>query len=160
MKAAHIILLAPGTLLALASPGAAQTFLTEAEAAGALLGKDANVHRQTQALTPEARKKLEDASGLRFPEPSFTFLIADNGKETTGYALVMNEIGKSEPITFMVGMSPEGKVSDVVLMTFRESRGAEVREPRFMRQFRGKSASSPLKVNHSCANTNCMCSRS
>jgi len=30
----------------------------------------------------------------------------------------MNEIGKTEPITFMVGMSPEGKVMEVVIMAF------------------------------------------
>src|SRR4051812_43691340 len=114
MKAAHIILVAPGTLLALASPAAAQTFMTEAEAAGVLLGKGANVHRQSQALTSEVRTQLEAASGLHFPEPSFTFLLADNKKEVTGFAVVMNEVGKSEPVTFMVGISPEGKVTDVV----------------------------------------------
>jgi thiamine biosynthesis lipoprotein ApbE/Na+-translocating ferredoxin:NAD+ oxidoreductase RnfG subunit len=152
MKPSAILVLAPGALLALASPAAAQTFMTEAEAAGAVLGKDVTLHRQAHVLTPEVRKQLEDSSGLRFPEPSFTFLIADNKREATGYAVVMNEIGKSEPITFMVGMSPEGKVGEVVLMTFRESRGAEVREPRFMRQFRGKTASSPLRVNQDVIN--------
>lgn len=152
MKPSAILVFAPGALLALASPAAAQTFMTEAEAATVLLGKDANLHRQGRALTPEARQRLEQASGLRFPEPSFSFLVADDGKQVTGYAVVMNEIGKSEPITFMVAMSPEGKVTDVVLMTFRESRGAEVREPRFLRQFRGKTASSPLKVNQDVLN--------
>src|SRR5438445_11266931 len=47
---------------------------------------------------------------------------------TTLFRSVLDEIGKSEPITFMVGMSPEGKVTEVAVMVFRESRGGEVKE--------------------------------
>jgi len=44
-------------------------------------------------------------------------------------------------------MGPDLKVKDVVVLTYRESRGGEVRRSRFLRQYRGKSAKSPVRLN-------------
>ncbi len=49
---------------------------------------------------------------------------------------ILEEIGKEEPITagFVVA---DGRVDHVRVLVYRESRGGEVREPAFVRQFRG-----------------------
>ncbi len=49
---------------------------------------------------------------------------------------ILEEIGKEEPITagFVVA---GGRVDHVRVLVYRESRGGEVREPGFVRQFRG-----------------------
>lgn len=51
-------------------------------------------------------------------------------------AWVLDEIGKEEPITagFVV---VAGKISLVKVLTYRESRGGEVRYPAFLRQYQG-----------------------
>lgn len=139
-------------LLAATAPAAAQVYLTEAQALTAIFGREAQFERQEKRLAPEDRQKLEAASGLRFPEPAFTFFLARQKDRLGGYAVALDEIGKSEPISFMVGMSPEGKITEVVVMVFRESRGGEVREPRFLRQFRGKSVGDPIRIHQDIVN--------
>ena len=49
---------------------------------------------------------------------------------------ILEEVGKEEPITagFVV---VDGRVDHVRVLVYRESRGGEVREPSFVRQFRG-----------------------
>jgi Na+-translocating ferredoxin:NAD+ oxidoreductase RnfG subunit len=55
-------------------------------------------------------------------------------------------IGKEQPITFMVAVSPEGAVQAVEVLAYRESQGSEIRSKRFMRQFTGKTLAAPLKL--------------
>src|SRR5262249_44837730 len=62
------------------------------------------------------------------------------------------EIGKSEPITFMVCMTSEGKVAEVAVMEFRENRGWEVKEKRFLNQFHGKTAKNSIRVDEDIIN--------
>jgi hypothetical protein len=52
----------------------------------------------------------------------------------------------------MVGMTPEGEVLDVAVMVFRESRGWEVKEKRFLRQFHNKRASDPIQIDRDIIN--------
>ena len=80
------------------------------------------------------------------PKPSYRFQVAREGDRTTAYALTLDEIGKTEPITFTVGLDASGKVKDVILLVFRESRGAEVRDPRFLKQFRGKTHRDKVRI--------------
>ena len=50
-----------------------------------------------------------------------------------GYALVMDEMGKHYPMTFMVHIKPDMTVGNVVFMIYRERIGAEVREKAFFK---------------------------
>jgi thiamine biosynthesis lipoprotein len=130
----------------------AEVYLTEAQALGIVLGQDAIPQKEARVLDVETRRKLEHASGLHFPEGSYTFFISSRPNQPPKYAVVLNEIGKSEPITFMVGMIAEGKISEIVIMEFRENRGWEVKEKRFLNQFRGKSAQSSIRVDEDIIN--------
>lgn len=49
-------------------------------------------------------------------------------------AWILNEIGKEQPITFGVVISA-GKILNIKVLAFRESRGSEIRYPAFTRQF-------------------------
>src|SRR5262249_19236525 len=137
---------------AAAIPVHAEVYLTESQALGVILGEKAVVRREQKSLDPELRRKLEQSSNLRFPESTFTFFIATLDGKPAKYALVLNEIGKTEPITFMVGMSLEGKVTEVVIMEFRENRGWEVKEKRFLNQFRGKTVRNAIRVDEDIIN--------
>lgn len=134
----------PALILLLAAVLRAQVFLDEKQAAAIVLGQCGGYERQVKTVGAEDRAALEKATGLRFPQPRYTFLAGQGGR---GHAVVMEEIGKSEPITFMVGVGSDGQVGEVALMTFRESRGGEVRDPRFTRQFKGKRLKDPIRVN-------------
>lgn len=55
-----------------------------------------------------------------------------NGKS----AWILDEVGKEEPITAGFVVS-DGKISQVRILTYRESRGWEVRYPAFLKQYQG-----------------------
>ena len=139
-------------VLAAAVPMSAEVYLTEAQALGAVFGDKAVVRREQKTLDAVLRKKLEQASNLRFPESGYSFFIATEDGKPAKYAVVMNEVGKTERITFMIGITPDGKVSEVVIMEFRESRGWEVKEKRFLNQFRGKTVRSAIRVDEDIIN--------
>ena len=68
------------------------------------------------------------------------------GRKLLGWAVVLNEKGLKEPITFLVGIDTAGKVLDVYILEYREPHGFEIREKEFMRQFQGKTIDEPLIV--------------
>ncbi len=139
------------SLAIVAAPLAAEVYLTEQRAAGIVL-KGCEVEREERKLSPQDRERLEQISGLRSFLPRYTILVGRKGGSLCGYAVVIDEIGKSEPITFMAGIDPSGKVGEVAVMEFRESRGWEVKERRFTRQFKGKRLKDPLHVNQDILN--------
>jgi FAD:protein FMN transferase len=147
----------PTALVAHATPASGQVFLSEPQALQAIFGSDVTgsdvtATREVRSLTEAQRKQLEQSSALHFPESSYTFLVVARQNKLVGYGLVVNEIGKSEPITFMVGIGADGKVMDVALMVFRETRGAEVKERRFLRQFHGKRIGDPIQIDRDIIN--------
>ena len=145
-------LTASAVMAGAAVPAAGEVYLNEAQALAIILGEKAVVRREQKTLDEALRTKLERASNLRFPEASYTFFIATQAGQPEKYAIQISEIGKTEPITFMVGMSLEGKVTEVVIMVFRENRGWEVKEKRFLNQFRGKTLRNAIRVDEDVIN--------
>ncbi len=131
----------------------AETYLSEAQAVKIAIPSAASVTKEIRQLTPEQRSSLERASGLRFPETQYTYFVGyDTNQHVIGRAVIMNEIGKEERITFIVGTTPTHEIRDVAIMEFRESRGSEVREGRFLRQYHGKKSTDPIQVNRDIVN--------
>ena|SRR5438270_5585115 len=139
-------------LALLLSTAVAETLLTQEQALKIVFPKSESVNSETRVLTPEQRQTLEENTGLRFPEADYPTFVATTKGQTDGYAIILNEIGKHENITFIVGVSPKGKVMEVAIMEYRESRGDEVKEQRFLSQFRGKQSSDPIRVNQDIVN--------
>ena len=139
--------------LILVLPASAETYLSEQQAVKVALPDAASVIPEQKQLTAGQRDSLQKASGLRFPEPNYKFLVGhDKAGKTTGYALILNEVGKEEPITFIVGVTPEGIAGEVAVMEYRESRGSEIHEKRFTHQFKGKKSTDAIQVNHDIIN--------
>jgi thiamine biosynthesis lipoprotein len=139
-------------LLLFSASAAGETLLTEQQALKIVFPKSDTITTETKVLSAGQREELQKRTGLRFPEPQYKVFVGKTKGETDGYALVMNEIGKHEFITFIVGINAKGQVGDVAIMDYRESRGGEVREQRFLRQFRGKRGKDPIQVNNDIAN--------
>ncbi len=136
----------------MAASARAETLATEVQALKIIFPKAKFVDAETRALTAEQRDSLQKQSTLRFPEKDYRCFIRRGEPGDEGYAVILNEIGKHEFITFMVGVSAKGEVLDVVVLEYRENRGAEVQEPRFLRQFRGKKQGDPIQVDGDIVN--------
>ncbi len=63
-----------------------------------------------------------------------------------GWAVILNEMGKVKPITFLVGIDNKSKILGVYVLEFRDLFGSEIRRRSFLRQFIGKTIKNSLTV--------------
>ena len=101
-------------------------------------------------LTASEKTKIEKRTSrvLFRGDRNFSVYRAMHGdRSLAGYAMVTEEIGKYQPITFLVGVTEKAKVKDVAVMVYRETIGSEVRRSRFLSQFEGKSTQSAFRIN-------------
>lgn len=130
----------------------AEVFMTEEEGVKVMLPKSERVRKDVIKLSPEKKAQIEERIGWKFPEESFEVYIGETGSQIDGYALVQNTIGKHKPMTYMVGVDGKGRVSDIELLVFRESRGSEIRQKRFNTQYEGKTVLDPVRINKDIIN--------
>jgi hypothetical protein len=118
-----------------------------------LLAFSMRVFADTQYLT--TAQFLKENLFVDQPKPNTLWLVKERAKQAEqilGHSLserrqrywkqgnktawILEEIGKSEPITagFVV---ESGKIAQVRVLTYRESRGGEVRPPAFVKQYLG-----------------------
>ncbi len=122
-------------------------FLEEDEAPRAVFPEATHFEKKTIPSTEALREKMRDLLGRTRPsiwEDAYVTYLARRNDERLGFAVIAEEIGKHRPITFIVGIKPNGKVKDVALMVYREAYGGEVRDRRFMRQYHDKDLTAPL----------------
>jgi len=135
--------------IAPAVPAQEGQFLSEAEAPGAVFPTADRVVREDVPADPALRARI--AAHLAGTQPSlweasYPVFHAAAAGEPLGEAIVVEEIGKHRPITFVVGVKPDGTVADVAVMAYREAYGGEIRMPRFLKQYRGRTADEPLRT--------------
>lgn len=110
----------------------------------------AEIERKDIPSTPEFRERLKAKLGRLQPtvwEPAYhTFTARQNGA-VIGHAVVIDEIGKVAPFTVIVSVTPELKVRDVAVMVYREVRGGEITQKRFLAQYKGKRSTDPIQLN-------------
>jgi Na+-translocating ferredoxin:NAD+ oxidoreductase RnfG subunit len=97
------------------------------------------------ALSQQERAALSRKLG-RPLRSDWTIFIATKAGQVTGYAVVDEVRGMHEPITYATRFTPAGAISRMEVMRYREAYGGEVREQRFLSQFNGKTAASPMRA--------------
>jgi len=98
-------------------------------------------------LTPAQRAHISHRLGYTLPKTHYTIFVASTGGRIDGFAVIDEEKGEHEPITFATRLSSRGVVEAMEIMVYREPRGEEVRDPRFRKQFQGKTCQDPLRLN-------------
>ena len=89
---------------------------------------------------------LQTRLGYKPAKAEYVFFVATTGEHVDGYALIDEELGQHEQITFAVKLSPEGAVERHEVMVYRESYGQEIADARFRRQFQGKTVKDPVRA--------------
>lgn len=126
-------------------------YLKPSEALKLIFSSSEEVIADKKSLTPDQKEKIEKTLGHRLAKTDWTFYVAKTKGNIDGYALVDNENGKTEPITFLTAITSDGKVKDVEILVYRETHGSEVKEKRFLKQFYDKTVSDPIKVDQDIA---------
>lgn len=99
-------------------------------------------------MKPSAEElaRLQQRLGYTPARAEYVFFVATSGEHVDGYALIDEEMGQHEQITFAVKLSPQGAVERHEVMVYRESYGQEITDPRFRRQFEGKTVKDPVRA--------------
>lgn len=124
-----------------------QVYLSQAQALAVALPPHDKVVARVLTLTDAERKLAQRRLGRKLEEPSYTFYEGQSGGKPVGRAIVLDELGKHYPITFVVGLTPDGAVREVAVMTYREKRGDAVKRRRFLNQFKDKTEADPIMIN-------------
>jgi len=122
-------------------------FLKEEEAPKAVFPDATSFSRKVIPSSAELKDKIKQRMGktpTSLWEDSYVTFVAHKGEAMLGYAVIVEEIGKHRPITFVVGVGTDHKIKDVALMAYREAYGGEVRDRRFLQQYKGKELKDPL----------------
>ena len=133
--------------------GSIQVFLTPDEGRDKLFPEAVEFVHEVRYLDAAAKQRLTAELGRGFADDSLdVYLAYGEGRALQGYAIVSEEIGKFRPITFMVGIDSQFAMQGAAILVYRESRGGQVRQSRFLRQYRGKSLRDPIRINRDIVN--------
>ena len=99
-------------------------------------------------ITDGLQDKMRAASSIRHPFQGDRIWKAIDGS----WFIVDEVVGKHEMITYAVALSPSGAVTGIEILDYVESYGYEVAEAQWRKQFIGKTATDPIKLNQDIQN--------
>lgn len=99
-------------------------------------------------ITDGLQDKMRSASSIRHPFQGDRIWKAVDGS----WFIVDEVVGKHEMITYAVALSPSGMVTGIEILDYVESYGYEVAEAQWRKQFIGKTATDPIKLNQDIQN--------
>jgi len=154
LKSTYAAVTAAGIFISV--PAAATSYLSLEEAQKIFFPEASHFTREKIIFSPEQKKELKNRTGVtvtNIAQPIWRAFKSENSKAVLlGYFIFDAVIGKHDLIDYAVGLSPDGTVTGVEILTYRESYGSEIRNKHWRKQFRGKTLSSPLKLNDDIQN--------
>lgn len=87
----------------------------------------------------DIESRIADNQGFKI----FTVFAND---EIIGWTVVVDEMGKIKPITFLVGIDKQGKVLGIYVLEYRDMFGEQIRRKSFLKQFKGKSMKDAISI--------------
>jgi Na+-translocating ferredoxin:NAD+ oxidoreductase subunit G len=135
-------------VLAVARPARAEAeYFTTRSVLSAFFPKSERVTYRTLVLDGAARARIAQRLGYAPALDRYTVFVALTQGKVDGYAVIDEEKGLHQPITFATKLSPQGMVERVEIMVYREPRGDEVRDPRFRKQFEGRTSRDAMRIS-------------
>lgn len=132
--------------------GQEDVYLTPEDAAKLMFPESDSIRSEVITITEDQKRLIEERIGWHFPETTFDCFIGETKGKIDGWAFIQHTIGKHKPMTYMVGVAPDGEVTNVEILVYRESRGSEVRKKRFNYQYQGKTVDDPIRINRDLIN--------
>ena len=122
------------------------------EQAQKILFPNRSLIKNPMIITDELQDKMRSASSIRHPFQGDRIWKAADGS----WFIVDEVVGKHEMITYAVALSPTGTVTGIEILDYVESYGYEVAEAQWRKQFIGKAATDPIKLNQDIQNIGCL----
>jgi Na+-translocating ferredoxin:NAD+ oxidoreductase RnfG subunit len=90
------------------------------------------------ALTLQQKAAIAAQAGAQPRHGNLSIWRAMQGEALLGYVFVDEVIGRSDFITYAVGIRTDGTLSAIEILSYRESHGGEIRNAAWRRQFEGR----------------------
>ena len=132
----------------------ATTFMDIAQARKLLLPQAASFQLLPLALDAEATAAIAQAAGTRVPlgyKPA-AWAGLDAQGQRVGFVLADQVVGKYELIDYAAGFAPDGTATQVEVLAYRESHGAEIRNLAWRQQFAGRKGPAQLRFGDDIRN--------
>jgi Na+-translocating ferredoxin:NAD+ oxidoreductase RnfG subunit len=97
------------------------------------------------AITAEQRSTIAALAGAQPPHGALRVWKASKDGTPQGFVLLDEVIGRSDLITYAIGVAPDGALTPVEILSYRESHGAEIRNAAWRRQFANRHDLSELE---------------
>lgn len=143
----HPIAIAGLAMLSLPMVAEAKIYLS-VDQAQKILMPNKQLSKMPIIITDDLQEKMRTASSIRHPFQGDRIWKANDG----GWFIVDEVVGKHEMITYAVGLSPSGNITGIEILEYVESYGYEVAEAQWRKQFVGKNANDPIKLNQDIQN--------
>jgi len=118
-----------------------RSYLSEDEACLQVFPEADSFPEEALELNEVQKTELGRILGKVVSRETFSYRSAVKDNDLLGYAVTDRIKSRSEEISYLVGVSPALEILSVEILTYDSARGAKVREPRFLDQFTGRSAS-------------------
>ena len=118
------------------------------EQAQKILLPNKQLNKMPMIISEDLQEKMRAASSIRHPFQGDRIWKSIDG----GWFIVDEVVGKHEMITYAVGLSPSGNITGIEILEYVESYGYEVAEAQWRKQFVGKNANDPIKLNQDIQN--------
>ncbi len=148
----RVVLAASAVMLSVSPASAFAVDYMSGDQAAALMFPDADAFETRTVTLDAAQLQQLAANGVRARSASWQARIARRAGTTLGFVVTDDVIGKVELISYAVGISLDGRIRQIEILSYRESHGFEIRLPAWRRQFAGKGVDSPLRVGDDIAN--------
>ena len=122
-------------------------YYTTEQALGKLFPNADKVVSKNIQINIKQKNIIQNRLGWKIHEKEYTLYKAFKNKEISGYAIILDEMGKHYPITFITRISPHYHVDDVMVLVYREPYGDKVRKNRFLKQFKQKTSKNHIRVD-------------
>ena len=125
----------------------AQTYLTIKQAKQ-IMWQDTAMQKMPVTLSIEQMKSISKAAKVRVRHNKINAWKTATG----GWFIIDQVIGKHENIDIAVSLYANGKVKSVEVLTYRETYGGQVRNPKWLAQFHNKDNSEYLQLDKQIKN--------
>ena len=107
------------------------------------------VFKQVEIDIPIVVKDLmRKESGVRYAYTQKHIWKSNQGS----WLLVDEVVGKHEMITYAVGIHANGQIQGVEILEYNETYGEQIREKKWLQQFKGRDANQTLRFNEDIKN--------
>lgn len=142
---ASALLLLP--VAAISIPAYATDYFTAEQAMQAIFPTAKSFKPILLKLNSTQKDKIKQLSGMRQNWNEQRVWRVEKDGLLTGWFIVDDVVGKHEFITYGTGITPDGNVIGMEIMSYRETKGGQVTDASWRKQFVGKTLTDPFKLD-------------